>query len=422
MKVSDVMHRSVVTVTKDVSLKEVGRLIFSLGMAGIPVVKGKKLVGVVTEQVILSRMHPTIQDLIDDYIHAKDFDSMAKSIHEVLDVPAGEAMETNVMTIGPDSPVMLAHSEMQMNKFNRLPVVNDNHELVGVISQGDIFRAILKDEIPQVEKDRYAGFVSKYYDQMIDWQKRYDSEFPALFEIFENKNVKKILELGTWTGEYAIELAKRSNYSVLGADSTPVMVKISNEKKAKLPKDVRSRVEFAVTDYINTRSLGKEKFDAVISMGNHLAYNPLSLNDLFKNLSKVMSNKAVVIIHLLNFDKILKSKNRLLNFGINKANEGGHRREQLFIEFFDHKNESSLLQNTIIFDYDGINWIYKGITTIEMRNIKEKEIENVFRKVGFKKISFFGSVGEYRGEYEKLSLESPFDPLKSDWMTVVAER
>jgi CBS domain-containing protein/SAM-dependent methyltransferase len=422
MKVSDVMHRNVVTVTEGVSLKEAGRLIFSLGIAGIPVVKRKKLVGVITEQIILSKMHPTLQDLIDDYIHAKDFDSMAKSVHDILNVSVGEVMETRVATISPDAPIMLAHSEMQMNKFTRLPVVDEKNELIGVISQGDIFRAILKDEMPILERERYAGFISKYYDQMIDWEKRFDTEFPALFRLFENKNVKKILEIGTWTGEYAIGLVRRSRYSILGLDSTSVMIKISNEKKAKLPSEIRKRISFAIADYADVSSLGKDKFDALICMDNHLPYNPIDLSVLFSNLSKMMLDKSIAVINLLNFEKILNSKNRLLNFSINKITDGDNKREQLFVEFFDRKDESGLLHNTIIFEYDGINWIYKGITTIEIKNIKKKDLAYALKKVGFKNISFFGNAGNYQGEFGKLSLETPFDPINSDWMTVVAER
>jgi CBS domain-containing protein/ubiquinone/menaquinone biosynthesis C-methylase UbiE len=422
MKVSDVMHRSIITITEDVLLKEAGRLIFTLGIAGIPVVRGKKLVGVVTEQIILSKMHPTLEDLMDDYVHAGNFDSMIKNIHSVLEVSVGETMNPNVTTISPDAPLMRAHSLMQVNMFSRLPVVNAKNELLGVISQGDIFRAVLKDEIPELERERYAGFISKYYDQMVDWDKRFDKEFPALLKLFEDKNVKKILDVGVWTGEYAIGLAKRSSYSILGLDSNPAMIKMSNEKKAKLSKDVRKRINFTLTDYADIASLSKDKFDIVIFMGNSLPYNPVNLNDLFKNLSRIMSDKATVVIRLLNFDKILNSKNRLLSFGINETNDTSGRREQLSIEFLDRKSKSSVLLNSIIFNYDGINWIYKGITTIDVKNIKKNDLENILNKVGFKEISFFGDVSEYRGDFGRLSFESSFDPLKSDWLTVVAQR
>lgn len=422
MKVSAVMHRSVITATEDMSLKEAGRLIFSLNLAGLPVVKGKKLVGVITEQVILSKMHPTIEDLIEDYVHAKNFDSMMKNIHSVLEASVGEVMNPHVTTISPDAPLMQAHSLMQLNKFSRLPVVNTKNELLGVISQGDIFRAILKEEMPQVEKERYVGFMSRYYDQTVDWKKRFGAELPALFKLFEKENVKKILDVGTWTGEYAIEMAKRSDYSILGLDNNPAMIKVSNEKRAKLPKSVRDRISFILTDYENLDSLGKGKFDAVLCMGNSLPYIPVDLSNLCQNLTKIISDKAVVIIQLLNFEKIMSSKKRLLNFTTHEAKHKDGKKERLFIEFFDYKNKLSLLRNTIIFDYDGVNWIYKGITTTEIKNIKKENLREAFRKAGFKNISFSEGTDGDQGEYGELSFEKPFDPLKSDWLTVIAVR
>lgn len=421
MRVSDIMHRSVITVTEDVSLKEAGRLIFTLGIAGVPVIRGKRLVGVVTERIILSKMHPTLEDLIDDYVHARNFDSMIKNIHNVLEATVGEAMNPNVMTISPDTPLMQAHSLMQVNNFSRLPVVNSKKELLGVVSQGDIFRAVLKDEMPELERERYAGFISKYYDRMVDWDKRFDNEFPALFRLFKSKGVKKVLDVGTWTGEYAIGFARRSNYTVLGLDSSLIMIKKAMEKKAKLPKDVSRRVNFTLVDYMDATSLPKDKFDAVIFMGNSLAYNPVDLNKLFKNLSNVISNRTVVVIRLLNFDKILNSRNRMLDFGINKTDDDG-KREQLSIEFLDYKDKISVSLNSIIFNYDGFNWVYKDITTIDVKNLRKDVMEDVLNKAGFKKISFFGNAGEHQANNGELSFEEPFDPLKSDWLNIIAER
>lgn len=421
MKVSGIMHRSVITVTEDAPLKEVGRLIFTLGIAGIPVVRGKKLVGIVTEEDILSRMHPTMQELVEDYAHAKDFESMAKNMRILLDASVREVMNSRVTSVTSDTPLMKAHSIMQINKFSRLPIVNSRNELIGIISQGDIFRNILKDEMPKLEQERYAGFISQYYDKMVNWEKRFNEEFPTLFRLLEKNKVKNILDLGVWTGEYTIGLAKRSNYSILGLDNNQVMIKMSNEKKAKLPSDIRKRLNFALTDFTDIHSLTQEKFDAVICMGNSLPYMPVNPTALFREVSKVLSDNAIVVIQLLNLEKIFVSKDRLLSFDLQKANDK-EGKEQLSIEFFDHKDKNHLLHNTIIFDNDGINWIYKGITTIDVYDVKKDDIKNALKKIGFKKVSFFGYEGEYQGEYGKLSFEQEFKPLESDWLNVVAKR
>jgi len=422
MKVSDVMSRSVIIITEDAPLKEAARLIFSLGVAGIPVVRDKKLIGVVTEQIILSKMHPTLEDLIDDYVHARDFDSMIKNIHSVLNTTVKDVMNTNIMTISPDAPLMQAHSLMQVNNFARLPVVDAKNELMGVISQGDIFRTVFKDEMPELERERYAGFISKYYDQIVDWNNRFDKELPALFRLLESKKVERILDVGCWTGEYTIGLAKRSVYPILGIDSSIGMVQKAKEKRAKLPLSLRKRVNFELTDYKNMVSISKHKYDAVLSMGNSLAYNPINLNSLFENLSKLIADKAVFVIHLCNFNKVLKSKNRMLNTAIREVRTRMGKKEQLSVEFLDSKNKSDIFLNSIIFSYDGTNWINKGITTISMNNIDRYELKNILNKIGFKKVEFFGNMGGCYDNFGELSFETPFDPEESDWLNVVAEK
>ena len=73
MKVADVMSTSVDTVSVDTSVKEVCRLIFGRGINGIPVCKGKKVIGFISERDILSRFHPSIREYIEDPVHEGGF-------------------------------------------------------------------------------------------------------------------------------------------------------------------------------------------------------------------------------------------------------------------------------------------------------------------------------------------------------------
>lgn len=422
MKVSDIMQKSVVTVSEDTPLKEVGRLIFSLGISGIPVVKGKYLIGIVTEQDILSKMYPTLQDVAEDYVHARDFNEIEKNIEILLGSPVKEVMNTKVTTVSADTPLMKAQSIMLLNEFSRLPIVNSKHELQGIISQGDIFRQILKDEIPKLEQERYAGFVANYYDRMVNWKKRFDYEFPTLFKLFRKEKVSSILDLGTWTGEYTIGLAKRGGYSVFGIDHNPVMIELCDMKRDKMSHDLQKKVEFKLSDFTNLPSDTTKKFDAAISMGNSLPYIPNSLNQLVKGTSALLREKnAVIVFQILNFEKILHTKNRLLSFIIQKSNHELEK-EHLFVEFFDKKKDGWLTHHVIVFDSDGKNWIFKGITSIPIRYIRMEDVDRALTKNGFKHIVYAGNMGEYQGDYGKLSFTSPFKPLESDWLNVVAKR
>lgn len=421
MKVSDIMQKSVITVSEESLLKEVARLIFSLGIGGVPVVHGRKLVGIVTEEDILSQLYPTMKDLIEDYSHSRDFEAMEKNLLYFINVPIKKIMNKIVVSISADTPLMRAQSIMLLNKFSRLPVVDGKKNLIGLVSQGDIFRQLLRNEIPQIEREQYAGFISRHYDLMVDWGKRFKYEFPTLFKILKKEKIKKVLDIGTWTGEYTVALVKHG-VKTLGLDHNPVMIKISNEKKDKLPVFLKKNVTFMLTDFTDIARKIKEKFDAAIFMGNALPYIPVPISKIFKDLSLVLREKnPILIIQLLNFDKFLITRDRLLSFKIHKSNLA-YEKEHLFLEFFDKKTDNILLHNVIIFDSDGKNWVYKGKTTIPIHYISKNDLQKTLKETGFNKISFSGSKGNSPGEYGKFSLTEPFQPLESDWLNVVARR
>ncbi len=420
MKVADIMRRSLVTVSEDTPLKEVGRLIFSLGLAGIPVVKDKKLIGIVTEKDLLIKFHPSVAEYMEDPVHAADFEQMEKRLGEFLNVPAKQIMSKNPTTITSDTPLVKAQSIMAVNHISRLPIVDRDGNLIGIVSQGDIFRELVKNEMPAIEKERYAGFIARHYDLMVSWQKRFADEFPPLLSQFKKHNVKSVLDVGVWTGEYTIGLAKKG-FKILGLDNHNIMIKISEDKRTKLSKNLKKNLSFMLTDYSDFSGRIMEKLDAAICMGNSLPYIPVSLAILFREVSKSLRKKnAVLILQILNFEKILKSKNRLISFIIQKGDI--KEKEHLFVEFFDKPKGRTIMHHVVIFDSDGKNWIYKGITSIPVQDVRKNEVVNILKKNGFKKVVASGNAGEYQGEFGKLSFEDPFDPSNSDFLNVLAVR
>jgi len=422
MKVADIMQRSLTCVSGETPLKDVARMIFSLGISGVPVVKGNKLLGIVTEQDILSKMYPSLQELAEDYVHARDFESMEKNILDNLETPVSKIMNKTVKTISGSMPIMNAQSLMLVNQFSRLPVVDKNKNLIGIVSQGDIFRQLIKNEIPRLEKEKYAEFIGKYYDDMVNWKTRLENEVPILVRLFQKEKINSILDLGVWTGEYTIALAKAGKVKLTGLDHNRNMIDMSNKKRDKLSSEVKKSVDFMLTDFKDFPEKLNGKYDAAICMGGSLPYFPVSPDELLRNVTKSLRDKnAFLVLQVLNFEKILNSKRRLLDFKIQKSKDGLHT-EHLFIEFFEKKDKKTLHHHVIVFDCDGINWIYKGITTIDITYVTKDDLENALKKAGFKNISFSGNMGEYQGEFGRLSFTEKFDPRESDWLNVVAKR
>lgn len=409
MKVKDVMQSSVPSVEDTLQVKNLARLIVTTNIPGFPVVKNKKLVGFITEEDIFFSIHDS----------GKKF-KKKETPAQILEMPVRDIMVKNVMTVTPDTDLVEAQILMYKNNFTRLPVVDTSGNFLGGVTRADIYRHVLEEEIPKLEEGQYASFVLENYDQMVEWDKRFDFEFPTLLRIFNRHNARKILELGIWTGEYAIGLVNESNVEIVGLDHNETMVQFANSKKARLPSATKNRVVFKQSDYKNINALFKPgSFDAAICMGGVLPYLPVDPEELIKDLRKVLRKGGVVVIQLLNLERVIEKRRRFLYFKIVKAKTGGEK-EEMYIEFFDKKNENTLIHNVINFTKDGKTWIYRGVNSIEINYIKNNQIEKLLKKAGFKDITVTGNKGEYKGAYGQMSLVKPYEPESSDWMTIIA--
>ena len=143
MKVADFMHKPLITISETEPVKKVLKFIFNLGISGVPVVRGKQLIGMITEQDILSRLFPTIKEFMEDYIESRDFEVMEDRLKLIMHKPVKEIMNPKVRSVTPATPLMKAQSLILVNNFSRLPVVNEKKELVGIVSQGDIFKTTM---------------------------------------------------------------------------------------------------------------------------------------------------------------------------------------------------------------------------------------------------------------------------------------
>jgi CBS domain-containing protein len=142
MKVQDVMTRDVTSVAPDTTLKDVARLLAGLGISGLPVVVGGAVVGVVSEADILVKergVQPPHHGLVG-LLFSEGVDVGEK----LRAVTAGEAMTSPAITIAPGRPVSEAAGKMIDANVNRLPVVDDDGALVGIVTRADLVRAFVR--------------------------------------------------------------------------------------------------------------------------------------------------------------------------------------------------------------------------------------------------------------------------------------
>ncbi|MFC5471897.1 CBS domain-containing protein [Cohnella suwonensis] len=115
-KIAEIMSEDCVTVTPQSSINEAAVLMRDHDIGFVPVIEGRKLIGVITDRDLVIR----------GYSENKNGSA---SVTEVL--------TSDVRTVSPDISVDEAAAIMSSGQIRRLPVV-ENGELKGVISLGDL--------------------------------------------------------------------------------------------------------------------------------------------------------------------------------------------------------------------------------------------------------------------------------------------
>lgn len=143
----DIMTKGARTVTEDTSVQEVASLMCLYRFSGLPVVEGDKLIGFIAEKDVLAQLFPSVEDAMESMatIDLKDKVGEYKS---TLSKKVSDLMTRGAKTVSPDMPVLKAAIIMANNRFRRIPV-EENGKLVGMLSLGDIHKAIFHQSLTE---------------------------------------------------------------------------------------------------------------------------------------------------------------------------------------------------------------------------------------------------------------------------------
>ena len=109
------MTKRVITVAPSATVKQIGALLASKNISGVPVVDGGKVLGIVTEHDLLKARGST----------------MAKTI-----------MKKPVVSVAPDTSLGEIARKLATRKIKRVPVIDKTGHLVGIVSRADVVKAM----------------------------------------------------------------------------------------------------------------------------------------------------------------------------------------------------------------------------------------------------------------------------------------
>ena len=119
MKVSDVMTREVQTIRPDQTVQQAASFMLNADAGSIPVTEGERLIGMITDRDIAVR-------------------GIAKGYGP--DTPVRELMTNDVICARDDENVEEVATKMSEAQVRRLPVVDSDDRLCGIVSLGDLAR------------------------------------------------------------------------------------------------------------------------------------------------------------------------------------------------------------------------------------------------------------------------------------------
>ena len=145
--VAEVMTTPVISVRQDTPLQEAVKLLSDHHISGLPVVSSDgTLVGELSEQDLMVRESgfdagPYVM-LLDAVIYLRNPLDWDKQVHQVLGNTVGDVMTAQVHTCAGVTPLPEAARQLHESKVQRLFVLNELGQLEGVLTRGDVVRAL----------------------------------------------------------------------------------------------------------------------------------------------------------------------------------------------------------------------------------------------------------------------------------------
>jgi len=153
-KVENVMTRNVALVTADTPFKDIAETLIEREVSAVPVVDGEgRVVGVVSEADLLAKeefreqyyregYRPPLRARLRHRLTQEVRDPKVKARGDI----AAELMSSPAITVTGQTPTVGAARLMEEHGIKRLPVVDRQGRLVGIVSRRDLIRVFVRPD------------------------------------------------------------------------------------------------------------------------------------------------------------------------------------------------------------------------------------------------------------------------------------
>ena len=248
------------------------------------------------------------------------------------------------------------------------------------------------------EVEQFYNELSSDYDEMTRFHPRLEKEEANLRRWVERFHIRTVLDAACGTGLHAIVFA-RLGLRVTAADLSSKMLEKARENARQ--QNVQIRWVKAALQTLSHHI--QEQFQAIFCLGNSLPHllTPQDLQNSLQSFYELLRPGGILVLQLLNYDKILKKKERII--GVRRQGD----RE--FIRFYD------FLEETLRFNILTIRWKNNtpelNLSSTILYPYRRKVLESALHLAGLGDLQFYGDMQF-----------TPFDENKSPNLVLVATK
>tara|TARA_Y100000310_G_scaffold339377_1_gene431863 strand:+ start:1366 stop:2139 length:774 start_codon:yes stop_codon:yes gene_type:complete len=235
------------------------------------------------------------------------------------------------------------------------------------------------------------------YDYLVGASRDFDSQIDWLDKIFQENQVKTILDCGCGTGTHAILLAKRG-YQVTAFDFNINQVKLAKKKAEKAGVEIN----FQVAD-IKDFNFGQ--FDAIISLFSVITFACQDLTDLTKVMNCIKKSLKPGGIAFLETStpKLFEAEK------LKTQKHSGEKLDVARVRFYEETNTKNLVDVAYVYLIKETGKeVEKIVATATNRFFTKEEMESAIKQSGLQLSKLYGSFDRETGEYSSFGEDSFF--------------
>lgn len=142
----EIMNKNVITINKDRNIMELAKLFIKNKISGVPVVdKENTLLGIVSETDIVNFLKKDNISYKYVYIPLDLYEAANLENKEALsNTKVEEIMHTWVKKAKKETTENEIATIIGENKVNRVPIVDDDNKVIGIITRSDLIKSMMK--------------------------------------------------------------------------------------------------------------------------------------------------------------------------------------------------------------------------------------------------------------------------------------